>query len=368
MARRTLGELGTAALRKGMRSVRYSAAPIWRSIARDCPPSPPNLELDVTDRCNMACRHCFASPQYGPELSLDEIAVLANDINPVTSLSLGGGEPFLREDLPEICALFSRRNPGLSIAVTTNGFNAEKICTTARAVLERSPQAGLWVILSLDGFRDTHDEIRQTAGAFDRSIATARGLGELTHESSRLGFGFNATMTNLNWRELPSLSKHLRTEFGVGLGCNLLSGTPRDSSLRLPATKDVRRTLSDMARLESDSSAAYLKVFNSYRLAALKSGRQVVPCVAGSFYGTVTANGDVRACALLPPLGNLRDAPFQSIWNGPLAAQQRESIRHGECACHTDCYLRTSMAYYWKVPLSVYQARIAGLIERTERN
>ena len=350
-----------AAGRKGVRSLVYLAWPTWHSVVNDRPPTPPHFELDVTNRCNMACRHCFATPtdHAGHELSLAEIGLIANSLDPIVSLSLGGGEPFLRDDLAEISALFAERSPALSIAVTTNGFSAERICGIAEAILDRCPEARLRVVLSLDGFKDVHDDMRQSEGAYERTMETARQLRAMAQQSTQLGFSFNATMTGLNWRDLPGLSSYVRAEFGTGLRCNLLSGTPRDASLNLPSTQDVSRTLDALARQESGASAAHTRIFDAYRLSALSSGRQVVPCVGGRFNGTVAANGDVQSCALLPPLGNVREASFRSIWNGALAEQQRDSIGRGACACNTDCYLLTSMAYLWKVPFLVYRARIA---------
>ena len=370
MALRMQTWMHTASGLKGMRSLVYLAWPTWHSVVKDRPPTPQHFELDVTNRCNMACRHCFATPRNhaGSELTLVDIALLANSLDCLRSLSLGGGEPFLRDDLAEISGLFAERSPALSITITTNGFSAERICGIAEAILNRCPEATLRVILSLDGFKDVHDDMRQSEGAFDRTMETARQLQAMAQRSTRLGFSFNATMTGLNWRDLPGLASYVRAEFGTGLRCNLLSGTPRDASLSLPDVHDVTETLDALARQESGASAAHTRVFDAYRLSALSIGRQVVPCVAGRFYGTAAANGDVQSCALLQPLGNLRDASFRSIWNGPLAEQQRASIARGDCACHTDCYLLTSMAYHWKVPFSVYRVRIADRLSDADRN
>jgi radical SAM protein with 4Fe4S-binding SPASM domain len=38
-------------------------------------------------------------------------------------------------------------------------------------------------------------------------------------------------------------------------------------------------------------------------------------CIAGSAYGAIMANGDVRACIFVPePLGNLKQKTFAEIW------------------------------------------------------
>ncbi len=101
---------------------------------RDCGPctshlrKPTLVELELTHRCNLRCPVCFmaaGSPQTAPvEHDLETIeatfrAVMART-GPDTSIQLTGGEPTIREDLPEIVRL-GRRIGFNAIEVNTNG-------------------------------------------------------------------------------------------------------------------------------------------------------------------------------------------------------------------------------------------------------
>ena len=82
--------------------------------------------LEVTGRCNLACRFCFAAAgqEAGPDPSIETIAgwyrtALAKS-GPHNIVQLSGGEPTVRDDLPAIIAL-GRELGFPHIQVNTNG-------------------------------------------------------------------------------------------------------------------------------------------------------------------------------------------------------------------------------------------------------
>jgi uncharacterized radical SAM superfamily Fe-S cluster-containing enzyme len=87
---------------------------------------PCSVLLEVTDRCNLHCAVCFADSGRGEaeDPSLDNIAWLLERamaaVGP-SNLQLSGGEPTLREDLPEIVEV-ARRIGYSFIQVNTNGL------------------------------------------------------------------------------------------------------------------------------------------------------------------------------------------------------------------------------------------------------
>ena len=90
-----------------------------------------DLRVSVTDRCNFRCRYCMPREHFDHEhhylpradvLSFDEITRVVGALVPLglRKVRLTGGEPLLRNDLPELVARL-RRLPGLELALTTNG-------------------------------------------------------------------------------------------------------------------------------------------------------------------------------------------------------------------------------------------------------
>ena len=109
--------------------------------------------LEVTQRCNLRCRYCFADGGAGEDLSFDACKTAIRDIvrqcgQPL--LQLSGGEPGLRDDLPELVRY--AKEAGCSYTqVNTNGIRLAEDPDYVR----RLADAGLDIVfLQFDGTRD----------------------------------------------------------------------------------------------------------------------------------------------------------------------------------------------------------------------
>lgn len=126
--------------------------------------------IEVTGRCNLACPVCFAGAgSQGRDLDkveierrLDALRQSGRQVN----IQLSGGEPTLRDDLPEIVAMI--RAKGLAfVQVNTNGIRLAR----DEAYVRRLKEAGLdCVFLQFDGLTD--DVYRRIRGAdlFDLKV------------------------------------------------------------------------------------------------------------------------------------------------------------------------------------------------------
>ena len=88
-----------------------------------------SLRISVTDRCNLRCRYCMPEEEYtwlprSSLLSFEEIVRVARVFAGLGAgkIRLTGGEPLLRQGLPDLVAML-RVVPGVrEIALTTNGL------------------------------------------------------------------------------------------------------------------------------------------------------------------------------------------------------------------------------------------------------
>ena len=116
--------------------------------------------FEITNACNMDCRHCYRQDLGGFQLSLEEIKVIIEKISKggVTSLILTGGEPLLRKDIFEI--IDYAVDCGMEdVVINTNGIklNDPKII----AAIERRLDVISALPVSFDGAKpETHDFIR----------------------------------------------------------------------------------------------------------------------------------------------------------------------------------------------------------------
>lgn len=275
-----------------MQTVKKIARLARYGFPRVRPKRPLLVIFHITTRCDMACRHCADDVWGDPkdDLTLEEIARFSQGLGAVESLALGGGEPFLRADLVAICRLFAQNNKVSGISIPSNGFAPERISERVLQILTDCPELALNIMLSLDGFQETHDAIR-TPGSFARVQETARRLKALSARFPRLSLSFNATINNRNWQELSSLARFLEQEFQARLEFNVISGSPRDPDLRPPAPGELEQTLDGLMRLAQASplKRLYLEVYRELLLKANAGAPQSVPCRAGSLVCLVDA-------------------------------------------------------------------------------
>ncbi|MGB8261936.1 MAG: DVU_1553 family AMP-dependent CoA ligase [Terracidiphilus sp.] len=117
------------------------------------------MVLNLTERCNLACQVCFASagesprPNSSPDPTFDEVLGwcrnLLKDAGPF-NLHLSGGEPTLRDDLPQL--IRAMRDLGFTyLQLNTNGIRLAE----GRSYAEELKKAGLSrVFLQFDDVSD----------------------------------------------------------------------------------------------------------------------------------------------------------------------------------------------------------------------
>jgi radical SAM protein with 4Fe4S-binding SPASM domain len=125
-------------------------------------PSLRYLELQLTRRCNLACRHCYLGPPAMDEMALEDALAIARQFEEMggVRLMISGGEPLLYPHLREF--IEGTRELMVRRIILTNG----SLITEENAGWLRVEE----IQFSLDGWRDGHDMVRGK-GNFDRVIA-----------------------------------------------------------------------------------------------------------------------------------------------------------------------------------------------------
>ncbi|MBW1769730.1 MAG: 12,18-didecarboxysiroheme deacetylase [Deltaproteobacteria bacterium] len=158
----------------------------------------PVVVWNVTRRCNLKCIHCYAHAKdkaFKNELSTDEGKALLDDLAQfgVPVILFSGGEPFIREDLPELARYAVER--GMRAVVSTNGT----LITPERARIFK--EIGLsYVGISLDGMEEVNDRFRGVKGAFQGALEGIRNSQE-----AGIKVGLRFTINKLNVGEIPGI-------------------------------------------------------------------------------------------------------------------------------------------------------------------
>ncbi len=320
---------------------------------------PAYLLFFVTHRCDAKCEHCFFWRQLNPsgssELNLDEIEALACSIGPTLQVTLTGGSPELRHDLPQIAALFHRHCRPANLTFCFNGYHTDRILRMMRETLELCPGQRVTVGISLDGIGEDHDRLRGMPGLFERATNTVRQLGNLKADTGRMQLIAGICVSELNHSRVEATAEWVGASLPVDVVKPILvRGDPRNpgavgsnalqaylrmvSNFSAPPKRRPCRSQSMFSRLVCAKEVVQRELIS--RIAT--GGDGLIRCAATRETAVVHANGDVEACELRSEkLGNLREnqLDFRRIWYGPAASRFREGLAAKPCNCYHHCFL-----------------------------
>jgi radical SAM protein with 4Fe4S-binding SPASM domain len=266
-----------------------------------------SLIFEVTQRCNHACLHCYNVWNAGDdmrgkgngsyprgELDTERTLLLlgkALDETECPHVTLTGGEPLLRADLPVLLDFIRRR--GARATVISNG----RLLTEAFAadLIERG--ADLFELPLLSPMRETHDRLSGAGGAWDSVLAAMAAL-RLQH--GRFAAAFVATRLNID-----DVYETVKLAFGFGASAVMFNrfnpgGRGRGNlDLLLPSAEQVRRALGEADRASADFGVP------------VSCSIPIQPCLIDTRAFThigfaYCAAGGSRTYYALDPMGNLR--------------------------------------------------------------
>ena len=160
----------------------------------------PVVVWNITQQCNLKCVHCYAHAKATgghDELTTQQGKALIDDLAQfgVPVLLFSGGEPLVREDLPDLAAYAVQK--GMRAVISTNGtlIGAD----TARILKD----IGLsYVGISLDGMEEINDRFRGVRGAFDAALEGIKNC-----QAAGIKVGLRFTINKFNVGEIPNIFK-----------------------------------------------------------------------------------------------------------------------------------------------------------------
>ncbi len=250
---------------------------IDRRRVTDPPRLPLEGNIDLTNRCNNDCLHCYLriapdAEEGREELSLDEIKRIVDEARAMGCRSWGisGGEPMLRPDFSEIFDYISRMSA--SCILNTNGT----LITPEIARLMK--RQGVNMLGIYGATAEVHDHITRNPGSFE---AVMQGIAYL----KEAGAGFTVQITPMkdNLHQLDDMIKLAesltpRHRYGASWIYLSTSGDQKKNreirAQRLDPRDAVRLNrpdfVSDLITREGGDTCGYL---------ATKSDRILEPCI-----------------------------------------------------------------------------------------
>lgn len=329
--------------------------------------------LFVTSRCNAFCKTCFYHEELNQpgDLTFEQIQKLSRTMPRITDLWLSGGEPTLRRDCSEIIDTFVSNNGVERVIIPTNGLIKSRVFDIVDAALSRHPSLELYLNIALDGYGETHDEIRGVPGNWQKALDCITFLYPLKDRfTDRFRLNVNTVVCADNYTEIEKLGEYMWNNFQLdGQYFNIIRGETLvgDVIKHVPAqvlpemyayVSKLTKRYGDRMFAGDDASKRFVKnvayvgaITTHYRTQHANFGEPTpwpFPCTAGETTAVIDYNGDVRACELREKFATLADYDydFNALWAANNRQTELAAIDGGNaCWCTHVCFIHDSMRH-----------------------
>jgi radical SAM protein with 4Fe4S-binding SPASM domain len=285
------------------------------------PTAPYRMDLAITYRCNNDCHHCYnARLRSYPELETENWKQIIDQLwdLSIPHLIFTGGEPTLRDDLPELIRYAEQK--GQITGLNTNGRRLSD-----HNYVKELEAAGLdHVQITLESHDpEIHDRMVNLKGAWKQTVA---GIGNVLEGS--LYVMTNTTMLRDNYEVIDSTLDFLIDQGVPTIGLNALIYSGRGADVGTGLTEEELVPLLEMARKKTDQSGTRMIWYTPTlycHFNPLEMGLGIKGCTAALYNMCIEPDGGVIPCqSYYTQLGNLLRDPWPAIWEHDLARNLRQ--------------------------------------------
>lgn len=244
--------------------------------------------IDVTNRCNLRCPICFANAAaagYLYEPSKEEIFAMIDNLvanKPVSTkaLQFSGGEPTLREDLPELVR--RAHEAGIPhVEVNTNGIRIANSAEYARELAEAGVNT---FYLQFDGVKGEPYVTARGVNLLPIKLKALENLRKIGHESTVLVV---TLVRGVNDDQLGDIIRFAADNFDIIRCVNVqpVSITGRIDRQKL---REYRITISDFMRLVEEQTEEQITRNDFYPVPTVVPFARAMAALKGKAYPEFT--------------------------------------------------------------------------------
>jgi radical SAM protein with 4Fe4S-binding SPASM domain len=285
--------------------------------------APLRMDLALTFRCQNNCVHCYAGgPHETPELTTIQWKSVIDKLSEigVFILTFTGGEPTMRDDLPEL--LLYAQNKGMVTGLISNGRKLKD-----KAYVTMLEKSGLdFVQVTLESHKpQVHDLMTSMKGSWKETV-----VGIMNAVQSKIYVSTNTTLSQHNAADFLTTIDYIK---GLGVdafGCNSLiySGKAPAASEEFALSVEKLKTLLPQVRDKAHLIGLKFLWYTPTQYCQfdpVQLGLGVKSCTAAMINACVGPNGDVYPCqSYFESLGNILIESWEKIWHNPLAEKLRK--------------------------------------------
>jgi len=295
--------------------------------------------IEVTQRCNNQCIHCYNNLPAGDpkardeELSFDEYRRIIDEIADAGCLWLlfTGGEIFIRQDFFDIYTY--ARQKGLLITLFTNGtlINSD----IADELVQTPP---FYIEITIYGHTPkTYESITKIPGSYERCI---NGIKLLVDRNLPLKLKTMAITRNRH--EIYQMKRLAEENFGLEFKFDAMINPRLDCSQSPLAVRLTPAEVVEMDLLYPERAAEWKQFANRINQAGTQPAEagNLYVCGAGNNSFAIDPYGRLSVCILSSAHSyNLRNGSFEAGWHNFLAAERQQRASH-QTKC-TSCRLKS---------------------------
>lgn len=337
--------------------------------------------LFVTGKCNAKCAMCFYAQDMDKkekDLTFDEIRKLSESAGEFNRLWLSGGEPTLREDLPEIIEMFHKNNKVKDVNMPTNALKQDRVIEWIERIRKNCPDLNLTISISLDGFDKTHDTQRAVPGSFYKAAAVLKKIDEHFGNDTKVLKNVSTVITRYNIEEVTDFMTWMFGRFNVSTHTiEAARGTTREDGVKALTESTLRKLQDKMMPLYSGyaermgKDAGWFRRFMTkffylglirtlYNVRASNVDKPTcwdMDCTAGETTLVIDYDGRFRSCELREPLGNVKDydCNIGKIMQSDAMKKEVDDLGYGykaNCWCTHGCWIMSSIVFNPKKMIS----------------
>ena len=319
--------------------------------------SPTVLHVNATLRCNTKCAMCNIWELKATDaLSLEQMEQIFADpvYARVEYIILAGGEPTLRNDLPEMVEIMHKCMPKLKkLMIASNVINRASVQKQYPKIARYCAKHKIRLTLgvSLDGIGEMHDKVRGVPGAFEKVMENVKFMQELQKEVP-FGMSIDPTIFSMNVQEMQKL-KALADRLNLPITFQFAAtadGYYNNSALEnvLSINEKGKHSIVDFLKRQIAQSSLfdalayyYAEVIAQYEGATQRS----LPCPFADQGMLLNPDGTVQYCHNSQPIGNALETPSSDLYYAPEnLAYRSEEIRGKTCSsCQMSCLFFVSL-------------------------
>jgi uncharacterized radical SAM superfamily Fe-S cluster-containing enzyme len=246
--------------------------------------------IDVTNRCNLRCPVCFANAAaagYVYEPTREQIGEMIRNLRqnkpvPATALQFSGGEPTIREDLPELVQM-AKELGFRHVEVNTNGIRLAQSVDYCKSLNEAGVST---VYLQFDGLTDDVYKFSRGVDLLETKMKAIQNLREAGVDSIVLVV---TLVKGVNDHQIGDIINFAVENFDVIRCVNV---QPVSLCGRLPEKerKKMRITIPDFMRLCEEQTNGKVKVEDFYPVPTVVPIAQAMGAVKNKRYTEFTAH------------------------------------------------------------------------------